>query len=65
MIQKDKRAVGVGITRYLRHAAPNGLVGFAALRVDVGNGRQNTFHAEDDEVAVGDECGILLVVPRL
>ena len=64
-VQKDGRAVGVGITRHLHHAAPVDPEGLAALRVDFGNGRQNTVHAEDDEIPVGNKCGVVLVVFRL
>ena len=64
-VQKDKRVVSVGTARHLHHAAPDDLVGFAALRVDFRNSGQDAVHAEDDEIAVGNECGVVLVVSRL
>ena len=60
-VQKDKRAVDVGIARYLYHAAPDDPVGLAALSVDFGNGGQDTVHTEDDEIAVGNSGSIFLV----
>ena len=63
-VQQDERAVGVGVTRRLHHAAPDDPVGLAALRVDFRDGRQGAVHAEDDEVAVCDECGVVLVGVR-
>ena len=64
-VQKNKCVVGMRSPRHLHHATADDLAGLAALRVDFRNGGQAPVHPEHDEIPVGDECRVVLVVSRL